>query len=103
MLNGDQNTRFFHTYASTRRANNCIRRLKDQYGNWKEEETQIQDIVVEYFDNLFTSTMDVEEVLTPREVVNQVTTEQNKELMQCVTHEELKKAVFSCTQASLQG
>lgn len=103
MQNGDQNTRFFHTYASTRRANNCISRLKDQYGNWKEEEQQIQDIVVKYFDNLFTSTVEGEEILTPREVVNQVTTEQNEELMQCVTHEEVKKAVFSMHPSKAPG
>ncbi|KAL8122746.1 hypothetical protein AgCh_010940 [Apium graveolens] len=33
---GDKNTRFFHKFASTRKRNNQIKRLKDDNGEWKE-------------------------------------------------------------------
>ncbi|XP_074373548.1 uncharacterized protein LOC141713882 [Apium graveolens] len=53
---GDQNTRFFHRFASSRKINNCIKGLQDKEGNWTENEDQIQNIVVEYFEELVAST-----------------------------------------------
>lgn len=95
LQNGDQNTRFFHNYATTRRTNKSINGLRDQYGHWREEEKQIQYIIIEYFEGLFTTSVTTEEILTSNEVVQQVTSEQNAELMQCMAHEEVKEAVFS--------
>ncbi|XP_074327069.1 uncharacterized protein LOC141665009 [Apium graveolens] len=38
---GDQNTRFFHKYASIRRKNNQLARIKGDDGNWKETKEEI--------------------------------------------------------------
>lgn len=65
--------RFFHIYASTRQINHSIKGLHDQHGVWREEDEQVQEIVVQYFENLFTTTTTTAEMLTPREVVNRVT------------------------------
>lgn len=51
--------------------------------------------MVQYFENLFTTTTTTAEMLTPREVVNRATQEQNTRLMQDVTYEEVKAATFS--------
>lgn len=42
---GDQNTRFFHKYASTWRQNNRIIGLHDSSGNWVETDDQIQEVI----------------------------------------------------------
>lgn len=54
-----------------------------------------QNIVVQYFDNLFKTTTTTDEILTPWEVVTCVTQEQNNELMKSVQCEKVKVAVFS--------
>lgn len=39
---GDQNTKFFHEYATGRRRQNQIRKLKDKNGVWKETKEDLQ-------------------------------------------------------------
>lgn len=91
---GDQNSRFFHKYASSRKKNNQLRGLKNKDGEWKESREDIQSIVEEYFTELFNTTPGGRE-LTVREHVNQVSDEQNAQIMGPVTMEEVKSAVFS--------
>ena len=52
---GDHNTSFFHAKASLRQRKNLIERLVDANGVWQEDEGKIEEIVVEYYNNLFTS------------------------------------------------
>lgn len=52
---GDQNTRFFHNFASGKKKNNQLSGLRDKIGEWKEDVADMQDIIVEYFSNLFMS------------------------------------------------
>lgn len=85
---------FFHKYASSRRRNNTVDKLRDKNGAWKEDTQEVQQVISEYFDSLFTS-MGSKEVLTEREEVHTVTEEQNRLLLLPVTVEEVKKAVFS--------
>lgn len=91
---GDQNTRFFHTYASGRKRNNQLRGLMDKHDEWKENEEDIQGIIVDYFTELFKRSEEVEG-LTDQERVKQVTEEQNEMLGEKITEEEVKVAVFS--------
>lgn len=49
LQSGDQNTKFFHKYASKRQINNKITGLKDQHGIWTEDVSKIQNIIVQYF------------------------------------------------------
>ncbi|GJZ76993.1 reverse transcriptase [Tanacetum coccineum] len=52
---GDKNTRFFHTRATSQNKRNSILRLKDEDGRWVENEDNICDSVSAYFVNLFSS------------------------------------------------
>lgn len=52
---GDRNTRFFHAKASAIFKKNLIDGLLDAEGRWQEDEARIEDIVVDYYNNLFTS------------------------------------------------
>ncbi|WOH11566.1 hypothetical protein DCAR_0831055 [Daucus carota subsp. sativus] len=91
---GDQNTRFFHKFASGRRKNNQISRLKDRNGEWVDNVQGVQNIITEYFSTLFNSSMTAGS-LSNNERVNQVTSEQNAQLMEAISGEEVKEAVFS--------
>ena len=52
---GDRNTRFFYEKASARYKKNYIEGLLDAEGRWLDEEGKVEDIVVDYYNNLFKS------------------------------------------------
>ena len=68
---GDRNTRFFHEKASARSKKNLIVGLLDAEGRWQEDEAKMEDIVVEYYNNLFksnnpTDCTEILEAVTPK-------------------------------------
>lgn len=91
---GDQNTRFFHKYASQRRKTNMIDRIKDSSGQWCETGEQIQAVIENYFSTLFTATS-LNGQLSQREEVGQVSLQDNMDLVLDVTEEEVRVAVFA--------
>lgn len=90
----DQNTRFFHAITKNRRAQNQIHSLVDADGKEWFEEGDLGRVVEGYFKTLFSS----EDVgISLQELENmppKVSQDQNEELIQEVTLEEVKRAVF---------
>ncbi|XP_074347583.1 uncharacterized protein LOC141686447 [Apium graveolens] len=99
---GDQNTRFFHNYASGRKRHNQLTRLKNKNGVWKENREDIRAIITEYFEELFQATT-LAGGLSEREVINRVTEEQKHKLLIPVTHEKVKEAGFYQAYWSIVG
>lgn len=91
---GDQNTRFFHKYASTRKNRNSLERIKGEDGEWRETSEGIQQVVEDYFDKLFQSTS-LDGSLTQNEEVLRLTELDNDMLESDITPEEVKVALFS--------
>ena len=55
LTEGDRNTSFFHTKAINRKQRNTIHGLCDANGVWQENELLVEQIVVEYFSDMFHS------------------------------------------------
>lgn len=55
LRDGDKNTRFFDKFASTRKEHNKIKKLKDKHAKWKETNAEIQEVITEYFKDMFNS------------------------------------------------
>lgn len=91
---GDQNTKFFHKYATGRKHKNQLLKLQDSNGEWHENKEGIRNIIVEYFSDLFKSS-GVSELLSEREEVQQVSVQQNEKLVKPVSIEEVRLATFS--------
>lgn len=53
---GDKNTKYFHTKASTRKRKNRISGLEDEDRVWTEEVEGVERLFCEYFQNIFTTT-----------------------------------------------
>lgn len=50
---GDRNTRFFHRYASTRKKNNKVEKIKNAEGEWQVTTEGVRKVIEEYFGELF--------------------------------------------------
>ena len=61
---GDQSTRYFHMTTTRRRRNNFISGIKDEMGEWHQDPNKIEEVILRYFINIFTSsnTTDMEKV-----------------------------------------
>lgn len=62
---GDKNTKFFHNKAKRRQVRNNIEKIHDAAGNVYDEEPDIMELFVSYFEDLFTgaTSVDIEPVL----------------------------------------
>ena len=78
---GDQNTKFFHNYANQRKRTNGIQGLRNQEDVWCTAENQVEDIAVNYFQNIFITSHPtrISETLTVMEKV--VSEETNQRLL----------------------
>jgi hypothetical protein len=92
---GDQNTGFFHHFASSRRARNKIKRLKSENGDDVEDLAQLNPMISDYFAGLFTTEVDEPDPDLIEKVTPRVSTAMNEELLKPYTAEEVKKALFS--------
>ena len=90
---GDRNTSFFHTKASSRQRKNLIEGLMDADGVWQEDEGKIEEVVVEYYNNLFTSSspLDFSELL--QAIQSKLTPSMNQMLLKPFTGEEVRLAL----------
>ena len=60
LMAGDKNTRFFRQKAMQRYGKNMIKGLLDNSGTWCEEETRMGEIVVQYFKEMFSTSLGLE-------------------------------------------
>ena len=64
-VQGDRNTRFFHSNATNRYRKNFIHKHRNLNGQWSANNEEVVDIIIQYYKELFTSAnpMFPEEVL----------------------------------------
>ena len=52
---GDKNTRYFHEKASSRRQKNSVLGLMDESNQWQKDPEVVKNIVVNYYQKLFST------------------------------------------------
>ena len=89
----DRNTRYFHNRASHRYKRNRIKGLKNSYNEWCTTNSQVAEIVISFYESLFTSLhpTDMQKVLEA--VEPKVTANMNQELIKAFTREEVDLAL----------
>ncbi|XP_062086997.1 uncharacterized protein LOC133793717 [Humulus lupulus] len=90
---GDQNTKFFHACASTRKRINQLTSLKDDHGTWVDWEHGLGEVIVDYFRNIFASSTTAWDSVIEC-VPESITEEINLELLLPVDDSEVKEALF---------
>ncbi|XP_074328246.1 uncharacterized protein LOC141666148 [Apium graveolens] len=91
---GEKNTRFFHKFSSTRKEHNNITKLQIANGDCKETDAEIQEIIMDYFNNLFCSTGAAINLPAQLEFPG-LSEPQSKMLVTPIVEEEVKCDVFS--------
>ncbi|XP_062007966.1 uncharacterized protein LOC133724996 [Rosa rugosa] len=90
---GDQNTKFFHSYAKTRGRKNCIQGITNSEGVWQDSEEGIQHAFLAYFPMLFTSEGHNHMELVLDAVPMRVTDEMNQRLSKPFTRIDIETAL----------
>lgn len=95
MREGDKNTKFFHSKATTRKRKNRIGGIFDENNRWTEEAEDIERIFCEHYDNLFTSNnpsqSQIENAL--KNMPRRITEEMNAQLDQPFSEAEITEAL----------
>jgi hypothetical protein len=102
-LEGDRNTKYFHKLAKIKTTTKAITSLQDG-ANVLTDSNQISDHIVNYYKNLFSTNLFLQDSLLAEEVIpNLVTAEINALLTMLPSHEEIKAAVFYLNKDSAPG
>ena len=103
LAEGDMNTKFFHQQASNRRKKNTIKGLFNSQGAWCTEDKEMEDIVISYFSELFSSSnpSGIDEVLTS--IPSLITEDMNVQLSREVDSDEVLKALKQMHRSKAPG
>uniref|UniRef100_A0A2N9G3M9 CCHC-type domain-containing protein n=1 Tax=Fagus sylvatica TaxID=28930 RepID=A0A2N9G3M9_FAGSY len=90
---GNRNTKFFHNKATQRRKKNTIESLVDDQGTKHEEQQRIEQLIVDYFSQIYTSSnpQNLEPIMEA--VETSVTEDMNTKLSQEFTAAEVVQAL----------
>ena len=91
---GDMNSQYFHSTASTRKRKNMIGRLWNNSSRWCTNSTKVNSLVMEYFSNLYHSEGSASEDILSC-VATKITTEQNHNLLEPFMSIDVRDALFS--------
>ncbi|KAH9750457.1 reverse transcriptase domain-containing protein [Citrus sinensis] len=91
---GDLNSRYFHSMASTRKKKNSIVKLRNAQGVWCADSGEIDTLIRTYFTELFSSNGSNSEAVISS-VMTSITAEQNQILLAPFTDADVKEALFS--------
>jgi hypothetical protein len=92
LLHGDKNSKFFHFKASQRHRKNTINFIQNTQGTNMTHNKDIQEVFLQYFNNIFTSSHPTNIQETINVVANKVTTQMKDYLSQEFTTAEVSYA-----------
>ncbi|KAL3820475.1 hypothetical protein ACJIZ3_006380 [Penstemon smallii] len=97
MREGDRNTRYFHSRATGRKKKNRILGVRREDGSWCNRQVEIENVVVDYFSNIFTSNHpSSDEInLVLGAMRSRVSSDDNHHLLQPYTAGEVYQALLS--------
>ena len=93
LKSSDRNTRYFHNRASHRYRRNSIKGLKNSANEWCTSDSQVSEIVIRFYESLFSSSNPSDMHKVMEAVEPKVTADMNQELTKVFTREEVDLAL----------
>ena len=93
LQDGDSNSKFFHSTASTRRRSNRIKGLYNEDGIYVDNIDDMCRVALHYFENLFSERSGCYDTVL-NAVTNHVRVEENESLLRPFTHDEFNAALW---------
>ena len=100
---GDRNTKFFHSKATQRQKKNSVKGLIDKEGHWHQDPNKMEEIAVEYFGDIFTSTNPVDLESSTEDIESFVTNAMNHSLTCVFREEEVDEAIHQMQPSKAPG
>ncbi|XP_056866982.1 uncharacterized protein LOC130512731 [Raphanus sativus] len=91
---GDRNTKFHHSTTKQRRAQNRVISIKDKNGKLVESEIEVENVAVQYFRDLFSTSLPTQIDTSLRFISEKVSSDDNRFLLEEPSEKEIKKALF---------
>ena len=91
---GDRNTKFHHATTKQRRAQNRIISIKDKNGRLVESEIEVENVAVQYFRDLFSTSSPTELDTSLRFISGKVSHDDNILLLEKPSEQEIRRALF---------
>ncbi|GKA91498.1 hypothetical protein Tco_0813368, partial [Tanacetum coccineum] len=103
LRDGDKNTRFFHTRATSQNKRNNLLRLKCEDNRWVDNENDVHGLVSTYFSNLFRSSSPQECDLIVEDIDQSLTENDILALEKHVTTKEVYDALMQMSPSKAPG
>lgn len=94
LKDGDKNTKYFHHKANSRKKRNLIRGLMDDDGNWRMSKTDIERLVLVYFESIFAADTPYGFPEALQGIVSVVNDDMNQTLDEEPTKEDIHTSLF---------
>lgn len=94
MWSGDKNTKFFHAQVAQRRCTNQIQGPYNDDGDWVSGDHDIQRVVLDYFDNIFSSSNPTGADAVVEGISSSITATMNQALTRDVSKDEVREAIM---------
>ena len=91
---GDRNTKFFHATTNNRQRKNRIEGLNDLEGRWREGKKDVEDIILKYFNEIYSTTFPIDSEAGLGAVGRRVSEAMNAELLKEFKEEEVWRALM---------
>ena len=91
---GDRNTKFFHATKNNRQRKNKIEGLNDLEGRWREGEEKVEDIILKYFNDIYSTTFPIDFEASLGAVGRRVSEAMNAKLLNEFKEEEMWRALM---------
>ncbi|XP_072080961.1 uncharacterized protein [Arachis hypogaea] len=103
IVEGDRNTRYYHTKTIIRRGKNRIQKLRNKEGNWIEEEEELKAHVLKHFQDLYQEQVNIIPIDNLSVLMPNFSTSDCRKLIAMPTKMEIRRAIFSIGSLKVPG
>ncbi|XLR37822.1 hypothetical protein S83_022482 [Arachis hypogaea] len=103
IVEGDRNTKYYHTRTIIRRRKNRVLKLRREDGTWEEDQEELENLAVNFFKRLYDEEERNPDSNYRRSLYHEMEISQQTRMYERPSKEEIKKAFFSIRSLKVPG